>query len=233
MKTIKTTLSALSLIALTIYAASPVYSQRAPAPEGPPGVSSESPGGEPGCSSPGSEGMPDTDAVYLGLVKKAEKSGLKSQLYIGSLIDLGMHYNRLGKFAQAQSVLFKALGIIDAGALKPTPVSQRKPDKIIEHHGDGVVSAEVIHQSLPYEETLEALFPPLVDSEIATGKYSLAEIHIKRQINLATANGVSGQINLMTAYQQYANLLKKTSRLREAAIYQKKADDINASFIGL
>ncbi|QQR56699.1 MAG: hypothetical protein IPG59_17080 [Candidatus Melainabacteria bacterium] len=189
--------------------------------------------GEPGCSSPGSEGMPDTDAVYLKLVSKAAKSGLKSQLYIGSLIDLGMHYNRAGKSAQACATLTKALAIVDAGALQPTPLSKRVPDKIIEHHGDGTVSAEVVHKPMPYEETLEALFPPLVDSEIATNKFGSAEMHIKRQIKLATTNGVSGQINLMSAYSQYANLCKKMKRTREAAIYQKKADDINATFKGL
>ena len=62
--------------------------------------------------------MPDTDAVYLKLVSKAAKSGLKSQLYIGSLIDLGMHYNRAGKSAQACATLTKALAIVDAGALQ-------------------------------------------------------------------------------------------------------------------
>lgn len=218
-----------SLVLLLVFTTTAAISQTA-VDGGPPGVSSESPGGEAGCSSAGSEGMPDTDAVYLGLVKKAEKSGLKSQTYIGSLIDLGMHYNRVGKHAQACTALTKALAIIDGGALKPRPAAQRKPDKIIEHHGDGVVGAELIHQPQPYEETLEALFPPLVDAEIATGKYPQAEIHLKRQINLATANGVSGQINLMTAYMQYANLCNKTNRKKEAAFYQKKADAINASF---
>jgi len=189
--------------------------------------------GEAGCSSPGSEGMPDTDSQYLKLVTKAAKSGLRSQLYIGSLIDLGMHYNRVGKYAQACTALTKALTIVDSGALKPTPQAKRVPDKIIEHKGDGTVSAEVIHQPLPYEETLEALFPPLVESEIATNKFAIAEIHIKRQMKLATANGVTGKINLMSAYGQYANLLNKMKRPREAAIYQKKADDINATFKGL
>ncbi|MDX2107968.1 MAG: hypothetical protein SFY67_16320 [Candidatus Melainabacteria bacterium] len=189
--------------------------------------------GEAGCSSPGSEGMPDTDANYLKLVSQAAKSGLRSQLYIGSLIDLGMHYNRVGKYAQACNTLTKALTIVDSGALKPTPIAKRVPDKIIEHQGNGTVSAEVVHQPLPYEETLEALFPPLVESEIATNKFAIAEIHIKRQIKLATANSVSGKINLMSAYGQYANLLKKMKRPREAAIYQKKADDINATFKGL
>lgn len=189
--------------------------------------------GEAGCSSPGSEGMPDTDAEYLKLVNQAAKSGLRSQRYIGSLIELGLHYNRIGKYTQACSALTKALAIVDSGALKPTPIANRVPDKIIEHHGNDTVSAEVIHQPLPYEETLEALFPPLVESEIATNKFVNAEIHIKRQIKLATANEVSGKINLMSAYGQYANLLKKMKRTREAAIYQKKADDINATFKGL
>ena len=191
--------------------------------------------GEPGCSSysPGSEGMPETDAIYLKQVSNATKSGLKSQLYIGSLIDLGMHYNRVGKSAQACATLTKALAIVDAGALQPTPPSKRVPDKIIEHHGDNVVSAQVVHQALPYEETLEALFPPLVDSEIATNKFASAETHIKRQIKLATANGVTGQLNLMCAYAQYASLCKKMKRTSEAAMYQKKSDDINATFKGL
>lgn len=206
--------------------------------EVPPGAadnpdSSESVEGEPGCSEPGAEGMPDTDAMYLKLTSQAAKSGLRSQRYIGSLIELGMHYNRVGKYTQACNALTKALAIIDSGALKPTPIAKRVPDKIIEHHGDGTVSAEVVHQPLPYEETLEALFPPLVESEIATNRFAFAEIHIKRQIGLATANGVSGKINLMSAYGQYAILLKKMKRHREAAIYQKKADDINATFKGL
>lgn len=220
-----------SLFLLLLFAAASTPAQTPS--QDPPGVSQDGPGGEPGCSSPGSEGMPDTDAVYLGLVKKAEKSGLKSQLYIGSLIDLGMHYNRIGKSAQAYGALLKALSIVDSGALKPRPAAQRKPDKIVEHHGDGVVGAEIVHQPQPYEETLEALFPPLVDAEIATGNYAQAEIHLKRQISLATANGVSGQVNLMGAYMQYANLCNKTNRKKEAALYQKKADIINKSFIPL
>lgn len=214
----------------------PAYAQgrgeAPPAAADVPGTS-ESIEGEAGCSSPGSEGMPDTDAMYLKLVGQAAKFGLKSQRYIGSLIDLGMHYNRVGKYAQACSALTKALTIVDSGALKPTPTAKRVPDKIIEHHGDGTVSAEVVHQPLPYEETLEALFPPLVESEIATNRFAIAEIHIKRQIGLATENGVSGKINLMSAYGQYAVLLKKMKRYREAANYQKKADDINATFKGL
>lgn len=197
---------------------------------GEPGASA---GGSPGVSSPGSAGMPDEPAIYEREVRKAAKKGKRSLEYIGSLLALGMHYNRSRNFTKASATLNQALAIIDAGALKPTALKDRTPDKIIEHQGEGTVSAEIVHKPLPYEETLQELLPQLVTAEIGANQLAPAEIHLKRQIKLSSSNPVADKLSLMSAYSQYAELMRKLHRNKEAAEYQRKADKINSSFIPL
>ncbi len=195
------------------------------------GVSDGSPGGMPGASSEGSEGMPDTESFYSTSVAKALKKGRHSLDYISSLLALGMHYNRSGKFAQASRTLRNALAIVDAGALKPTPPSARRPEKIIEtNHGDGTVSAEIVRVPMPYEETLQELLPQLISAELEANELNIVEAHIKRLIALQGANQVTDQLALMSAYTSYSQLMRKRHRNKEADEYQRKADQINASF---
>jgi hypothetical protein len=195
------------------------------------GTSDGSPGGTPGCSSEGSEGMPDTESVYSTNVAKALKKGKNSLEHISSLLALGMHYNRNGKFAQASKTLRNALAIVDAGALKPTPPSARRPEKVIEtNHGDGTVSAQVVRVPMPYEETLQELLPQLISAELEANELNIVEPHIRRLIALQGPNQVADKLALMSAYSSYSQLMRKRQRNKEADEYQRKADQINASF---
>lgn len=187
--------------------------------------------GASGGSSPGSSGMDDTEAEHLSIVRQSEKKGKTSRDYIGSLLGLGMHYNRHERFAQAARTLRQALSIIDAGALKPTPDKDRKPERIVEqHHPGGVVSAQVIRTPMPYEETLQELLPQLITAEIGANELAPAEAHIKRLIALAGPNEVADKLALMSAYSQYAELRRKQHRDKEAEQFQRKADEISRSF---
>lgn len=206
------------------------------------GGAGSDPGGEPGAigepgvaagSSQGSSGMPDTGAEYLKLVKQAEHKGKTSREYIGSLIGLGMHYNRQEQFPQAIKALRQALSIIDAGAIKPAPTNERVPEKIIEHHQGETVSAEVVRTPYPYEETMQELLPQLITAEMGANDLAAAERHIKRLIGIKGPNDVADKMSLINAYTQYAELMRKLKRPGEAEAYQKKADEINASFIPL
>jgi hypothetical protein len=194
-------------------------------------VSGAGSNGEPGVSSPGSPGMAENEAAFLAEVRKAEKKGKSSQAYIGSLLALGMHYNRVGRFADAVRVMRQALAIVDGGALKPTPAAKRVPERtVVKEHNNGVVSAEVVRQPLPYEEILEELLPQLVSAEISAGDLRSAELHVKRLISFAGSNEVRGKLNLISAYSSYAEICRKQHRQKEADMYQRKADEINRSF---
>lgn len=205
----------------------PVFAQ-----EGEPGVS----GGVSSGSSAGSAGMPDVPEFYEKEVARAARKGKRSQAYIGSLIALGMHYNRAGRYEKASSTLNQALAIIDSGALKPMPAKARIPDRIVETRTGDTVSAQNIHQPLPYEETLQELWPQLATAEVGANQLAAAEIHIKRWIKFNTSssvNPVADKLGMMSAYSQYAELLRRTHRSKEAKEYQRKADEINSSFVPL
>ncbi|MBU6451064.1 MAG: hypothetical protein KGS72_04745 [Cyanobacteria bacterium REEB67] len=63
--------------------------------------------GSTGASS-GSHGISDdNDAPFLKDVQKAKKFGATSREYIGSLCELGMHYNRKGQYLLAHKILTK------------------------------------------------------------------------------------------------------------------------------
>jgi hypothetical protein len=195
--------------------------------DGEPGVSGGS-----GGSVGGFEGMPDTEAVYKADVLKNAKKGKTSKEYIGSLLALGMHYNRSNRSADASKTMKQALQIIDAGALKPAPNAVRPPETTIEtQHGDGTVSAQVVRKSFPYEEMLQELLPQLISAELACNELTIAETHIKRLIALHGPNQVADKLSLMSAYASYAELMRKRNRPKEAEMYQRKVDEINSSFI--
>lgn len=184
-----------------------------------------------GVSSPGSEGMPDTDSVYQAAVVKSAKQGKRSIPYIQSLIALGMHYNRVNRFADASKALKQALQIIDAGALKPAPNAERKPERIVEkHESNDVVSAQIVRTPYPYEETLQELLPQLVTAELGTKELDLAESNLKRLLKIKGANPVADKLSLMSVYSSYAEIMRRRHRPKDAAMYQKKVDEINASF---
>lgn len=180
---------------------------------------------------PGSAGMDDSEGHYLAAVKQAGIRGKTSREYIESLIGLGMHYNRQEDFGKAARTLRQALAIIDAGALKPTPAQARKPERIVEkRHDGGVVSAEVVRSPMPYEETLEELLPQLLTAESGENNLAQASAHMKRLIALPGTNPVAKKASLMSAYMQYAELLRKRGLTKEAESYERKADEINRSF---
>jgi len=184
-----------------------------------------------GASSPGSAGMPDTDSVYQAAVAKSAKQGKRSVPYIQSLIALGMHYNRANRFSDAGKALKQALQIIDAGALKPTPNAERKPERIIEKHESGdVVSAQVVRTPYPYEETLQELLPQLVTAELGTNELDLAERNLQRLLKLKGANQIADKLSLMSVYSSYAEIMRRRHRPKDAAMYQEKVDEINSSF---
>lgn len=181
----------------------------------------------------GSPGMPDTPEVYMANVRKAAEKGKENLAYIESLLALGMHYNRTEGFSKATKTLNEALKIIDSGVLKPTPKKDRVPDTIVEHRGNGTVSAEVVHKPLPYEETLQQLLPQLATAEIGANQLTAAEIHLKRLIELSSSNPATDKSALMSAYSNYAALLRKVHRDKEAQVYKQRADKLNSSFIPL
>jgi len=197
------------------------------------GSSSGSSAGSSGSSSPGSEGMADTDAQYLKETRQALKKGINSRDYIGSLIGLGMHYNRTGKANDARMALLKALTIIDGGALKPTKGSVKEQAPTVVDHGDGTVSATINKPPSPYEETLEQLLPALVEAETQSNHLTEGEVHIKRFITMAQTERIQRVPNLMFAYTQYSALLTKMHRTKEAAHYKQEADKINSTIRGL
>lgn len=223
----------LPLVALLTYTFYNAPTQAQPADEG--GIAGTPGGGEPGAaaSSPGSEGLPDTDQQYLKEVNQARKKGLKSRAYIGSLIGLGMHYNRQGKYALAQKTLSQALAIIDGGALKPTKGSVAEKPPTVTEHGDGTVSATINKPAAPYEETLEQLLPALVEADTLSNHLSEGEVHVKRLINMAQTERIVRVPNLMFAYNQYSALLTKMHRNKEAAHYKREAEKINSTIRGL
>jgi tetratricopeptide (TPR) repeat protein len=172
------------------------------------------------------------EPAFLRLLNAAKKKGPRSLQYIGGLMELGMYYNRVNRFEDATRVLTQALAIVDSGAVKPSPKTAPVPP-LVQHHPGGVVSATNMNPPKPYEELMQNLMPALVQAEMNSGRMAQAESHIKRMIALAASDPVSGKLNLMSAYTAYAELCRKQGREREAAAYQKKADDINATFIGL
>lgn len=195
-----------------------------------PAVSQESSGSG---SSPGAAGMPDSESFYLRQLKQAQKKGLQSRDYIGSLIDLGMHYNRQGRYVDAQKSLARALAIIDGGALTPTKGSVEEKAPTVTHHENGTVSATVNKPEAPYEETLEQLLPALVEADIESNHLTAGEVHVKKLIALAQNNRIHKVPNLMFAYNQYSKLLQKQHRNVEAAKYKQEADKINSTIRGL
>lgn len=198
------------------------------------GASTGDAGGAPGASSPGNPGMPDSESTYLSDLRKASKKGPQSKSHIAALLALGMHYNRSGRYADATRVLRQALTTMDGGAIKPTPLKDRKPERIIENtENQGTVSATVIRQPMPYEEIMEELLPQLISAEIGAGDLRNAETHVKRLINFAGSDDVRQKLNLIAAYSSYAEICKKQNRMKEAEIYKRKADEINKSFIPL
>ncbi len=214
-------LSVNALIAVTIRTAC------AQAPDGSSGAASGSTGM--GQSSSGSAGMPDTDAVYKKQVAECAAKGKRSLAYIGSLVNLGMHYNRKNEYENAELALSKALKIIDGGALLPLPGSTAEGPPTITEHADGTVSATINKPKTPYEDTLGDLLPALIKAETECRHWQPAETHVKRLIKMADTNRIIRVPNLMFAYSQYAELLAKQHRNKEAEIYRKKAEAINKS----
>ena len=187
-------------------------------------------GGVSGSSSPGFAGEADVEGPYLSRVKNSAKKGLNSVQHMQDLIGLGMHYNRAGRYADASRTLKQALKIHDI-ALKPTPPSARRPERVIERdHGNGTVSAEVVSVPMPYEETLQDLLPQLISAELEANELTVAETHIKRLIALKGTNPVADKLSLMSAYSSYSQLMRKLHRPKDAEMYQRKADEINSSF---
>jgi tetratricopeptide (TPR) repeat protein len=183
-----------------------------------------------GTSVSGSRGMDDEgEPAFQRVVKQASKYGLRSVEYAGALTELGLYYNRCGRYADAARVLGQALQIVDRGAVHPTPPFKEKPP-LVEHHPGGVVSATNVNPPTPYEDLLSNLLPALFSAEVESGKYPQAEAHIKRLIAMRSPNDVMQKLNLMQAYSVYAKLLRKTGRTAQANEYEKKADAINKSF---
>lgn len=198
----------------------------------------ESPGSVPQVSessgsSSGSPGMPDEPALLERDVRLAAKGGKRSKEYIGSLITLGMYYNRNNQFVKATATLNEALRVIDSGALKPTPAENRTADKIIQQASKDTVSAQVVHKPLPYEETLQQLLPALATAQIGANRLAQAEATIKRLLKVTTTNPVADKVTLMSAYAQYSETLRKLGRNKEADEYLRKSQEISKSFIGL
>jgi tetratricopeptide (TPR) repeat protein len=187
-------------------------------------------GGAPGCSSPGSAGMDEQgEPAFLQVVQKGRAQGTKSVPYMQSLIELGMFYNRQGRYADAARVLTEALNIVDGGALKPSIIRPPVPP-LVQHHNNGTVSATNMNPATPYEDTMASLLPAIVEAQTETKQYALAEKHVKRLIALRAPNDVVYKLNLMSAYGAYAKLLRKQGRTVEAAQYERKMNEINASF---
>jgi hypothetical protein len=202
-----------------------------------PGVSGQdSSGSQPGMgvggSSPGSPGMEDSERNYQNLARNSQKKGARSVQYAGSLLDLGMHYNRANEFKKAESALLQSLAIIDSGALKPTSGYQERPPRV-EQHGNGVVSATNMNTPTPYEDMMENLLPALISSESGCGHLTRAEEHCKRLIAICNSNAGRRLPGLMSAYWQYADVLRKMHRTKEAEQFQRKGDQINKSIIPL
>jgi hypothetical protein len=201
--------------------------------QAPPGVAG---GGQPGASA-GSAGMEDEEKIFRDGVNKAEKHGGHSREYIDSLVQLGMHYNRQRRFADATKTLSKALTIIDAGTIKPTPEKDKRPEKVVEtrsgNGASGTVGIHVIKTPMPYEETMAELLPQLIDAEIGTNKLKAAEVHVKRLIAVPAPNSLRHKMNLMFACNRYSEILRKENRIKEADDYQARANAINNSFTGL
>lgn len=190
------------------------------------------PDGVPG-SSEGSAGMPDTESFYLKELKPAAKNGARSPQYVGALLGLGMHYNRANRFRDAERVLLQALTLVDSGAIKNVKRAPHVPAIKETVHPDGTVSAENMNPPSDYEQMMENLLPALIDAEIKSNHYVPAETHIKRCIAFLSRPGAFGGPGLMSAYWQYSELMRKQKRFKEAAMYKKKGDDINATFVGL
>ncbi len=182
-------------------------------------------------SIPGSQGQPDTDAFYRAELEKSKKKGLRTIAYVNGLLNLGMHYNRVNKFADASRVLQEAIALVDSGVIKPSSKETlAKQSTMTVHEGNGVSSATINAVPKPYEELMQNLLPALISAESGSAQYKQAEIHIKRLIALASTDPVSAKLNLMSAYRQYAEVLRKTHRTAEAKVYEQKADTINKSF---
>jgi tetratricopeptide (TPR) repeat protein len=186
--------------------------------------------GSTGASS-GSQGMSDdSDGPFLKDVQKAKKFGVTSREYIGSLCELGMHYSRKGQYAVAQKKMTEALAIVDKGALKPTKGSVEEKSPTVVEHSDGTVSATINKPPAPYEETLEQLLPALIEADINSNHLIEGETHVKRLIDMAQKNRIHKVPGLMFAYNQYAEILAKMHRTKEAKHYKDEADKINKSF---
>lgn len=157
-----------------------------------------------------------------------------------ALLDLGMFYNRQQRYAEAAKVLTESLAMADAGLLaklapKTVPSKPPPPPKTFVSPDGTVVGVENSDPQPRDVQFLEGVLPALVEAEMASKKYVPAEAHVKRLIAVAQKGkgSVADKVALMGAYFQYAELLKRTGRAKEAALYKKKADDINASFIPL
>jgi tetratricopeptide (TPR) repeat protein len=227
--------AAVSLLA--ILGASPAHAQFDGGAPGAAGGSDAQQGGmagSAGASSPGFEGQPDTEPFYQAAVARAKKKGPHSLSYAASLLDLGMHYNRAGRFIDASRVLNQSLILIDGGILKPSSkATLAKEDTITTSQSDGVASATMHRVPKPYEEFMETLLPALIGAEVGAHQFKQAEAHIKRLIAMPATNPVSGKLNLAQAYSQYAIVLRATNRAALAKQYEKKAEDIHNSFTPL
>jgi hypothetical protein len=156
---------------------------------------------------------------------------MRTQTYIGALLDLGMHYNRGDQFARASQILTQALQLVDSGVLKPSSKEARqdRPPQV-ETQENGTVSTTSINPLRPYEELMDNLLPALIEAQIGASQYAPAESTIKRLIASTGSNEVSHKLNLEFAYSRYATVLRKLNRLAEANQYQRKADEIHNSF---
>jgi hypothetical protein len=181
-------------------------------------------------SSEGSAGMEEAgEQAFVDQVRRDKAKGPRSQQYIGALVELGMYYNRHEQAEKARQALQQALAIIDAGAMKPSPQTPQRPP-LVQYHDNGTVSATNQNPPQPYEETISNLLPALATAEIACSKYSSAETHLKRLIAMKSNNDVANKLNLMSAYGLYAQVLHKIGKHKDAAVYERKTDEINRSF---
>jgi tetratricopeptide (TPR) repeat protein len=214
---------------LALMAASNIAQAMAQSADGSQGGSQQS-DGSPGVSSPGSPGMEEEgEPAFKRELQKAKVHGLKSKEYAGALQDIGMFYNRQGRFTEANKALTEALAILDGNPAllrdTPRPNVPKRPDP------PGVVSYEAEQTPLAYQ-VMSNLLPQLVTARTGAKQYASAEKVLQRWLKIAEApqNPVWDK---MFAYTQYAELLRKMGRLKDAQTYEQKAQAINSTIKGL
>lgn len=200
----------------------------------------QEPGGQPGVVSPGSPGMEELgEPAFLAPANTArQKYGEKSVQYMRSLLDLGMYYNRHDRSSDAVRVLTKSLALADSGLLarlapKAVPGKIASKPKVTISADGATVSVENNDPQAADTQFLEGLLPALAEAEMNIKMYPAAEVHLRRLIGVAQSGRVEDKVTLMSAYWQYAELMRRTNRKAQAQEYQKKGDAINNSFVPL